>query len=99
MGIAIGPISGLYGLAVELMLELGHDPDDLPPGFMTDLEEALAEETLEIGLQFLAEHGLERGEAVGYAPQDPPPRVEDRRPSEYALWRQSQAASGRPDKS
>ncbi|MFD1145936.1 hypothetical protein [Saccharothrix hoggarensis] len=55
--IGFGPISGLSGVAEELMLTLGHDPDDHPE-LRAELEQAIGEETLNLGRQILAEHGL-----------------------------------------
>lgn len=55
--IPMGPISGLSGLVRELMLHLGYAPEDYPD-VAHELEQALGDETLDLGREILAEHGL-----------------------------------------
>lgn len=57
MYIGMGPISGLQGVAHELMRTLGVEPDEHRAVAM-ELEQAIAEASLDAGREVLAEHGL-----------------------------------------
>jgi hypothetical protein len=61
--ISIGPVSGLRGVARELILHLGVDPDE-HPGLLVDVQQAIEEETLEIGRAMLTERGIPMGEPL-----------------------------------
>lgn len=61
--ISIGPMSGLRGVARELILHLGVDPDE-HPGLLIDVQQVIEEETLEIGRAMLAERGIPMGEPL-----------------------------------
>jgi hypothetical protein len=55
--VLMGPISGLSGVAGELMRHLGHDPAD-HPAVLIELEQAIGEEMLDTGREVLTGHGL-----------------------------------------
>lgn len=57
MYVPMGPITGLSGVAAELMRHLGHEPRD-HQDVLLELEQAIGEETLDLGRAILAEHGL-----------------------------------------
>lgn len=55
--IGMGPISGLQGVAHEVMRTLGVEPDDHRAAAM-EVEQAIAEASLDTAREVLAEHGL-----------------------------------------
>ncbi len=57
MYVAMGPITGMNGVAKELMRHLGYDPAD-HPDILAELEQTIGEETLDLGKAILAEHGF-----------------------------------------
>ncbi len=57
MFVPMGPITGMRGVADELMRHLGYDPRE-HPDVLHELEQAIGEEMLDTGRQILAEHGL-----------------------------------------
>jgi hypothetical protein len=59
----MGPVSGLSGVALELILHLGVNPDD-HPGLLIEVEQAIGEETLALGRAMLAERGISTGEPI-----------------------------------
>jgi hypothetical protein len=57
MFVPMGPITGMRGVATELLLHLGYQPAEHPDA-LHELEQAIGEEMLDVGRQVLAEHGL-----------------------------------------
>jgi hypothetical protein len=57
MYVAMGPITGMTGVAKELMRHLGYDPAE-HGDILDELAEAIAEEMLDTGKDILAQHGL-----------------------------------------
>ncbi|MEU4640844.1 hypothetical protein [Micromonospora sp. NPDC023814] len=62
--VSMGPISGMRGVADELMRYLGYEPRDYPE-VANQLAEAIGDETLDLGRQILAEHNLPERDSVG----------------------------------
>jgi hypothetical protein len=61
--VGLGPVTGLRGVARELLLYLGVDPAD-HPGLLIDLEKDIGEETLGIAESMLRERGIPVGDAL-----------------------------------
>ncbi len=57
MYVPMGPISGLSGVAAELMRHLGYEPAE-HPDVLHELEQAIGEEMLDVGRDVLAERGM-----------------------------------------
>ena len=55
--IAVGPLTGLSGVADELLLHLGYQPAE-QPAVRAAIETAIGGELLDLGRAILAEHGL-----------------------------------------
>lgn len=57
MYLRMGPVTGMTGVAGELMRHLGHDPAE-HADLLQELAQAIGEEMLDLGQAILAEHGL-----------------------------------------
>lgn len=73
MFVSMGPITGMLGVADELMRHLGYEPTE-HPDLRMEIEQAIGEETLDLGKAILAEHGLEVRDSVGIGGRRPPVR-------------------------
>ncbi|MFI1197723.1 hypothetical protein ACH4T9_31305 [Micromonospora sp. NPDC020750] len=62
--VTIGPVTGLTAIADELMMHLGYYPTE-HPDIAHELRVALEDESLDLGRQMLAEHGLPVRDSVG----------------------------------
>jgi hypothetical protein len=59
-----GIISGFSVIAGELMRYLGHEPADHPDVWV-ELQSAVGDEVLQVGLDVLTEHGLSVRDTIG----------------------------------
>lgn len=68
--IGIGPISGVQGVTDELMRHFGVDPAEHPQA-ARELEHAAGDVLLDLGREFLAQHGLLPDPTTTPKPGDP----------------------------